>query len=62
MFWKEAGYAALCISIPVLWGLAVYRISSLIEKKALRQPPTQQPTAPQEQDGETPGLPLDYHI
>ncbi len=57
MFWKEAVYAALCISVPVLWGLAVYRISSLIEKRALRGHPSSQ-----ESDIERPGLPLDYHI
>ena len=58
MDWKQAGYAALCLTVPVLWGLAVYWISGLIEKRALRDRPS-----PQEQNGaEMPGLPLDYHI
>jgi hypothetical protein len=57
MFWKEAGYAALCICVPVLWGLAVYRISSLIEKRVLRHR-----RSPQESESEKPSLPLDYHI
>ena len=58
MFWKEAGYAALCVFVPVLWGVAVFRISSVIEKHALRHPPR----TPQASGEDAPGLPLDYHI
>jgi hypothetical protein len=57
MFWKEAGYAALCIAVPVLWGLGVYFASRWIETRALRHSPAGH--VPSE---DRPELPLDYYI
>lgn len=56
MSWELFGYAILCIIVPALWGLVVYRVSSSIEKRVLPQRP------PSAQNGDEPTLPLDYHI
>ena len=51
------GYAALCVCVPMLWGLGVYAVSSRIEQAVLRRRPTDSAAS-----GEENGLPLDYHI
>ena len=56
MAWAQWEYAALCVFVPVLWGLGVYAVSSRIERRVLRERP--KTDAPGEEDG----LPLDYHI
>ena len=55
MTWERIGYAALCVIVPVAWGLMIYAVSTWIEKR-LRPG--------EEESGETPTetLPLDYHI
>ncbi len=56
MTWTQWGYAALCVFVPMLWGLGVYAVSSRIERRVLRGRPEADPP------GEDDGLPLDYHI
>ena len=62
MAWDKIGYAALCVVVPVAWGLLIYGASSLIEKRVLSRRPTglKDETHPDGADETT--LPLDYHI
>ena len=34
---KSIAYATLCVIVPVVWGLIVYWISSLVEQRVLRK-------------------------
>jgi hypothetical protein len=57
MLWERIGYAALCVIVPVAWGLAVYKFSNLIEKRIFRRRPSA--SSP---ESEPATLPLEYHI
>lgn len=60
MPWKPMAYALLCVAVPAAWGLAVYWVSSLIERRVLqRSSPTSAEATP---DGAAETLPLEYHI
>lgn len=55
MPWKPIAYALLCVTVPMVWGLAVYWVSTRIERRVLRKP--------SQASGEgDESLPLEYHI
>ena len=51
-------YALLCVVVPVAWGLVVYWVSGLIERRVLPRPHS----APDEAAPPDAALPLDYYI
>jgi hypothetical protein len=55
---KSIAYAALCVVVPVAWGLIVYKISSVVEKRVPRKP--QPSTGEGKQPDDT--VTLNYHI
>jgi hypothetical protein len=57
---QTPAYAATCILLPAAWGLLVYWISNIIEKRVLKSK-TSQDNARDSQTTDDP-LPLDYHI
>ncbi len=62
MSWDKIAYAALCVVVPLVWGLIVYWISSLIEKRVLRGRPGSHGKGTNPTGDEETTLPLDYHI
>ncbi len=55
MLWKPFAYALLCVVVPLVWGLMVYWMSGLIERRVLRKPSSASDEADE-------SLPLEYHI
>jgi hypothetical protein len=60
MPWKPIEYALLCVVVPIAWGLAVYWVSGLIERRVLRRPSPNSGEATSGDAAES--LPLEYHI
>jgi len=58
MSWKSIGYSLLCVAGPVVWGLIVYRVSGVIEKRALQARLAKYPDAPDD----TEALTVEYYI
>jgi hypothetical protein len=59
MLWDKIGYAALCIVVPVAWGLLIYRMSNFIENRLFH---TAKSHINNRRKTDKPTLPLDYHI
>lgn len=57
MEWERIGYAALCVIVPVAWGLLVLRVSNAIERRVKAQGQRQGKTEEQ-----ATMEPLDYNI
>jgi hypothetical protein len=57
MFWERIGYAALCVIVPVAWGLLVWWTSNHIEKVVLAHGRRKG-----QDDAEATMPPIDYHI
>ncbi len=57
MNWASIGYAALCVIVPVAWGLLVWRASDQIERWVL-----QQGRRKGQDDAQATLPPIEYHI
>ena len=55
MSWGALGYAALCVVIPALWGIAVVWASNRIERVVLRR-------SKGSAERRRPLPPIEYHI
>ena len=59
MHWHNYGYAALCVVVPVAWGLIIYASTLLIERRLLN---SSRKSNPVDQSEDAPSFPLEYHI
>ena len=62
MLWKSFAYALLCVTVPVVWGLVVYRVSNLLEHRLRRKLHSASGTTAVQEEAQDTVLPLEYHI